>query len=132
MPYYILNADGLVVAVAAAPVNLEEVERSGGRVVESAEIANDITLIHTVTPDGVLVYRQPVQPTLEQRWAALQSDARSALAESDITVLRCAEAGVPVPQAWRDYRAALRLIVSSAAGDPDAGLPPRPDYPPGT
>lgn len=58
--------------------------------------------------------------------------ARHALAESDITVLRCAEAGVPVPQAWRDYRAALRLIVSSAAGDPDVGLPPRPDYPPGT
>lgn len=132
MPYYILNAAGHVVAVAAAPVNTEEVERSGGRVVESAEIATDITLVQTVTPDGVLVYRQPAQPTLEQRWASLQSDARSALAESDITVLRCAEAGVPVPQAWRDYRAALRLIVSSAVGDPDVGLPPRPDYPPGT
>lgn len=65
-------------------------------------------------------------------WGALQAEALGALAESDITVLRCAEAGVPVPQSWRDYRAALRLIVSSAAGDPDAGLPPRPDYPPGT
>lgn len=64
--------------------------------------------------------------------AALQSLAKSALSESDITVIRCAEAGVPVPLAWRDYRAALRLIVSSDVGDPEAGLPARPEYPPGT
>lgn len=65
-------------------------------------------------------------------WSSLQYQALGALAESDITVLRCAEAGVPVPQSWRAFRAALRLIVSSESGDPDAGLPARPEYPPGT
>lgn len=66
------------------------------------------------------------------RWRSHQAQAKGLLDESDITVLRCAEAGVPVPQAWRDYRAALRLIVSSDIGDPDAGLPARPAYPAGT
>jgi len=67
-----------------------------------------------------------------ERWRGHQAEAKVLLNESDTTVLRCAEAGVAVPQAWRDYRAALRLIVSSAVGDPDPGLPARPDYPPGT
>lgn len=132
MPYYVLNAAGQCVAVAMSPVNVEDIEESGGRVVESDEIATDITLVQTVTPEGVIVYRQPSPPTVPQRWAALQVGAQAALDESDITVIRCAEAGVAVPQAWRDYRAALRLIVSSAVGDPDPGLPERPDYPPGT
>lgn len=65
-------------------------------------------------------------------WSSLQSQALGALTESDITVLRCVESGVAVPQAWRDYRAALRLIVSSETGDPDLGLPARPEYPAGT
>lgn len=132
MPYYVLNAAGQCVAVAMSPVNVEDIEESGGRVVESDEIATDITLVQTVTPEGGIVYRQPSPPTVPQRWAALQVCAQAALDESDITVIRCAEAGVPVPQDWRDYRAALRQIVSSAVGDPDPGLPERPAYPPGT
>lgn len=65
-------------------------------------------------------------------WSALQAEALGALAESDITVLRCAEAGVPVPQAWRDYRAALRAIVSAQSVSESTQLPTQPDYPPGT
>lgn len=72
------------------------------------------------------------EPTAEQLWLLLREQARRALTESDITVLRCAEAAVPVPQAWRDYRAALRAIVSAESGDPTHGLPAQPAYPPGT
>lgn len=82
--------------------------------------------------DGASFAPPSGQISTSARWAALQMEALGALAESDITVLRCAEAGVPVPQAWRDYRAALRQIVSSDIGDPDPGLPERPAYPPGT
>lgn len=59
-------------------------------------------------------------------------EARAMLDESDITVIRCAEAGVPVPQPWRDYRAALRAIVSAQSVSESTQLPPRPDYPPNT
>lgn len=52
-------------------------------------------------------------------------EARRLLAESDVTVLRCYEAGEPVPQAWVDYRAALRLAVGTGEGP----LPLRPEYP---
>lgn len=62
----------------------------------------------------------------------LQGEARSALIESDITVIRCAEAGVSVPAAWRDYRAALRAIVSAQSVSEGTQLPPRPEYPPNT
>ena len=34
------------------------------------------------------------------------------LAESDIAVLRAYETGIPVPQAWVDYRQALRDITT--------------------
>lgn len=74
----------------------------------------------------------PIQPPEVARGVALRSAARVLLDESDITVLRCAEAGVPVPQAWRDYRTALRSIVSSQSLSESAQLPTKPDYPPGT
>lgn len=62
----------------------------------------------------------------------LRSLAMSALSESDITVIRCAEAGVQVPAAWRDYRSALRAIVSAQSVSESTQLPPRPEYPPNT
>lgn len=51
--------------------------------------------------------------------------AKSALQASDITVLRCYEAGIPLPPAWREYRQTLRSIVSGA----DIDVPVRPEYP---
>lgn len=65
-------------------------------------------------------------------WAAYQGNALAALADSDITVLRCYENAVSVPTAWTAYRAALRIIVSSATGDATAPFPVRPSYPAGT
>jgi hypothetical protein len=54
--------------------------------------------------------------------------ARAALARSDVTVLRCVEAGVPVPADWRTYRQALRAVVSTGVGP----VPVAPPYPEGT
>jgi hypothetical protein len=60
--------------------------------------------------------------------SALAAEARAALAASDLTVLRCVEAGVAVPADWVAYRQALRDVVAGRA----AVLPARPDYPAGT
>ncbi|MGF6641784.1 hypothetical protein [Paraburkholderia sp. MM6662-R1] len=65
-------------------------------------------------------------------WASCQTYALAALSESDRTVMRCYESGIPVPAEWRDYRKALRSIVSATTGDPTQPLPPRPPYPSGT
>lgn len=67
-------------------------------------------------------------PTPEQVAAALKADAQSLLDKSDQTVGRCFEHAVSVPQEWKDYRAALRSIVTSGIGV----IPTRPEYPAGT
>ncbi|WGM31511.1 hypothetical protein [Brevundimonas sp. NIBR11] len=51
--------------------------------------------------------------------------AKSALAASDITVLRCFEQGQTVPPEWVAYREILRAIVSGG----DNPQPTRPDWP---
>jgi len=73
--------------------------------------------------DNILDLRRQAAPLAEQ--------ARAALAESDITILRCAEAGVPVPPEWAAFRAGLRAITGGRNGAQGA-LPARPDYPAGT
>jgi hypothetical protein len=65
-------------------------------------------------------------------WAVRQTHALAALSESDRTVIRCYENGVPVPPAWVAYRKALRLIIAAPTGDPAQPLPARPPYPVGT
>jgi len=59
----------------------------------------------------------------------LVAAAQAALDTSDVTIIRCAEAGISVPEPWRTYRDTLRAIV---AGRGDGPLPARPDYPQGT
>ncbi|WP_157646650.1 hypothetical protein [Burkholderia ubonensis] len=71
-------------------------------------------------------------PTTAQLWQAHQTLAMAALIDSDRTVLRCYENGVPMPAEWSAYRKALRAIVGAASGDPTQPLPTRPAYPAGT
>lgn len=73
-----------------------------------------------------------VQITASVLWAAYQTQAKAALAESDITILRCYENSVTVPLVWATYRKALRSIISAASGDPTQPLPVKPSYPPNT
>ena len=62
---------------------------------------------------------------LEIKWAA-----RSALARSDIIVLRCFENDVKVPEEWKRYRSVLRDIIRSDAVDRDTVVPAAPAKPP--
>ena len=68
----------------------------------------------------------------KEQWAEYQAEARSALAVSDTTVMRCYESGIALPDEWVKYRKALRAIVSASSGDGSQVLPGRPAYPSGT
>lgn len=65
-------------------------------------------------------------------WPGYQAQARAILADTDLTVLRCYEAAVPLPTAWQTYRKELRAIVGAASGDATQPLPAKPPYPAGT
>lgn len=72
--------------------------------------------------------KQVIAAQMKAATPDLRIEAQAALLQSDITVLRCYEAGLSLPAEWRTYRAALRAIVSA----PDASamtLPVRPAYP---
>lgn len=73
------------------------------------------------------------QPTAEEILAraavGLRGEAQFALDKSDVTVLRCVEAGVALPPDWVAYRQTLRAIAAGTSAGP---LPDRPDYPEGT
>jgi hypothetical protein len=87
---------------------------------------------HTITeaevepPSGHLT--DDPGPTPEQLAEAKRIQAKDLLASSDITVLRCFEAGVSLPEQWKTWRASLRAIASSGQGVIDA----QPSYPAGT
>lgn len=68
--------------------------------------------------------------TEAERLIILKNNAQGALNRSDITILRCIENSVTVPEAWQAYRQELRDIVSGASTA--TTLPERPDYPEGT
>ena len=68
---------------------------------------------------------QPEQPEYQ---LTIVDKAQTALAESDVTIIRCIEHGLPVPSSWITYRATLRDVV---AGRADI-LPNRPAFPAGS
>ena len=82
----------------------------------------------------VLLAQAPAgwKPTASDLWTAYQGAALAALAESDKTMLRCAENSVTVPAAWATYRKALRAIVGASSGDSTQPLPAHPPYPANT
>lgn len=57
-------------------------------------------------------------PTTEQQAASVRTERDAKLAETDLIIIRCAESGEPVPEAWKAYRQALR-DVPGQAGFPD-------------
>lgn len=59
----------------------------------------------------------------------IQTQAQAAITKSDISIIRCIEAGITVPAEWQEYRAALRAIIS---GSGTTTMPKMPDYPEGT
>lgn len=55
-------------------------------------------------------------------------EADNLLKQSDVTILRCFEHGVSVPQNWIDYRIILRRIKMGSGEE----IPQTPNYPEGT
>lgn len=82
-----------------------------------------------IVPDlnGHPIAQEPIGQTEEQSQHVLRASAQVALDASDITVLRCFEAGISVPTVWSVYRQALRQIINGASGE--VTLPTRPNYP---
>ena len=72
----------------------------------------------------------PYVPDPAEAQAALKAAAQAALDKSDVTLLRCYEAGVAVPAEWATYRGQLRGIVGGTSEATE--LPVRPEYPVGS
>lgn len=77
--------------------------------------------------EGNPINAAPPPPSTEQLVAALKLDALTALGASDITILRCYEAGIPVPVEWVAYRDHLRGIVKGT--EQPTALPTKPAFP---
>ena len=69
---------------------------------------------------------------MADKLSLLRSLARKALEDSDITVLRCAEHSIPVPEAWVSYRSALRSTINITTWVEGLEVPAMPEYPAGT
>jgi len=65
----------------------------------------------------------------EEKKKKIKNLAQLALDKSDITILRCYEKEIVVPQSWLTYRAELRIIVANPT--PESIIPDRPPYPDG-
>jgi hypothetical protein len=120
---YNLNADGSVNAIFKTyPYHIHETATPEAWMALQADLAD--------ASSGVVLvpYVEPVINPAEQL-RILKSAASAALNQSDTVVIRCAEAGVAVPQDWKDYRSALRAIISGTA---IVALPVKPAYPAGT
>lgn len=63
-------------------------------------------------------------PTPEQQAAAIRAERDARLKKTDLIIIRCAEAGEPVPEAWKAYRQALRDMPEQA-GFPDTVVWPQ-------
>lgn len=87
-----------------------------------------MTSAQIASVEAVYAAHDPSKPS----WSDFQSSAKAALADSDITVVRCYENAVALPSAWGTYRKALRAIVSVTSGDASQPLPVKPPYPSGT
>jgi hypothetical protein len=113
------------------------IDAEGGLHFLSAQDCENATSLGLSLPDPTWVVATPDQivaalsPTAEKQWTAYQAQAREALDASDVTIVRCVENGVAVPEEWAAYRRALRTIVSASMGTPGT-LPVKPAYPAGT
>lgn len=68
-------------------------------------------------------------PDEEEQLKFLKKAAQILLNKSDVTIARCYENNIPVPEDWKQFRADLRTILNS---DEIVALPNRPNYPAGT
>lgn len=114
---YILRPDGFVIRDDGATIPPDPANR------DFAEYQAWIADGNTAT-----AWQEPAS----EAWIKCQAKAMAALNDSDVTIIRCTEHGVAVPDAWKAYRTALRGIIGAQSGDPSQALPTKPAYPSGT
>lgn len=68
-------------------------------------------------------------PTTEQQAASVRAKRDALLAETDLIIIRCAESGEPVPEAWKGYRQALRDVPEQASFPDAVSWPEKPATP---
>lgn len=56
--------------------------------------------------------RWVAEPTTEAHWRVVRAERDRRLAATDWLVVKAAERGEPIPEAWRAYRQALRDVTS--------------------
>ncbi|WP_417585154.1 phage tail assembly chaperone [Pelagibacterium sp.] len=71
--------------------------------------------------------QEPEPPTMEDLWLWLRSARNQRLTASDWVILRNLETSEPVPQAWLDYRQALRDLPDNTIDPVDPDWPEVPD-----
>ncbi len=114
MRYVIVDEQNMVISVANYAT------------VPKMFVQNDKATIGDIWENGVLIPNMVLSK--EQQIEHLVTEAKESLAKSDITLLRCLEAGFPIPPEWTKYRHDLRVIIQTGQGD----LPEHPEYPFGT
>ncbi|PMQ04150.1 hypothetical protein DyAD56_15795 [Dyella sp. AD56] len=113
--------DDAIHAVAEMPSDIVEVDPA-----VYTQMLQKQALGYTVGADS---NGNPISVAPPPAVVTLVPAARQALAESDLTVLRCYEKAISVPADWVAYRDALRAIVS---GGNSTSLPSMPAYPSGS
>lgn len=90
--------------------------------------------VFALTPDGQSkIDAQAIQVQAKAKAIAIaanQTKAQQLLDDTDLTIIRCAESGIAVPEVWRAYRADLRAIRAEAVNVLD--FPVMPEYPEGS
>lgn len=135
MNTYARIAGGVVAELISPPANFTLAECYTAEVVAQCEDVSAVMpapqIGWTATETaGVWSFAAPAAPaqTPAQIAAAAVESAKSALTDSDITVVRCYEHSVAVPAEWTAYRTALRSVVNGTSDT----LPAKPTYPAGT
>ncbi|MCM1224019.1 MAG: phage tail assembly chaperone [Lachnospiraceae bacterium] len=69
------------------------------------------------------------ETTAKQQAAAIRAERDRRLTETDLIIIRCAEAGEPVPEEWKAYRQALRDIPEQPEFPDAVNWPEKPAAP---
>lgn len=83
-------------------------------------------------PKNLIPYVIPPVDQNQVAWDNRIIQASREIVKTDITIIRCVENDVTVPEIWRQYRRDLRAIIRSTTGDASLPFPTKPVYPAGT
>ena len=67
------------------------------------------------------------EATAEQKAATIRAERDTLLKETDLIIIRCAEAGESVPDEWKTYRQALRDIPGQEGFPENVMWPDKPE-----